>query len=335
MRKAFTLIELLVVIAIIAILAAILFPVFAKAKEAAKKTQDLNNQKQLALGMFTYSTDSDDVFPSAYFHRAWNPASGGRVAGHNHWSGVIFPYVKNWDIFVSPGDKLQGQAPMCFASADNNRGKGAPPGQRADQCTGNDNRVPPEFKIGNTIIDNQAPRLSYTVNGAVIPRLRNILDQTDGGIKVISQSALDNVGSTIMIAGLQDNNGCVSEATANFQTRSADNVNGAALNQANTAVFRGDNTDGTRTPLWALEFTRVKPQLEACRTSPNANYPLITKQSWNRWDEGDNYGMADGSAKFRKFGQTLSVSNYLWGARMYTARNQALQDPITGNPVQQ
>jgi prepilin-type N-terminal cleavage/methylation domain-containing protein len=334
MRKAFTLIELLVVIAIIAILAAILFPVFAKAKEAAKKTQDLNNQKQLALGIFTYSTDSDDVFPPAKSFRNWNNVNP-RVAGTNHWSGVIFSYVKNWDIFVSPGDKLQGQAPMCYAAANNNRGKGAPPGQRADQCTGSDPNVPPEFRVGNVIMDNQAPRLSYTVNGAVIGRLRWRDDQALGGAKVVSQSTLDNVGSTIMIAGLQDNNGCVSEATANFQTLSGDNVNGAARNQANTIRYFGDDRDGTVTPLWALEISRIGPQLDACRTNPNSNYPLITKHSWNRWDEGDNYGMADGSAKFRKFGQTLAVNNYLWGARMYTARNQPLLDPITGNPVQQ
>ena len=79
MKKAFTLIQLLVVIAIIAILAAILFPVFAQAKQAAKKSSDLSNIKQLSLGMHTYTADYDDILPSAYFHRAWDPASGGTV----------------------------------------------------------------------------------------------------------------------------------------------------------------------------------------------------------------------------------------------------------------
>src|SRR5215217_67863 len=63
MKRAFTLIELLVVIAIIAILAAILFPVFAQAKEAAKKTATLSNAKQLGTAMLIYESDYDDCMP--------------------------------------------------------------------------------------------------------------------------------------------------------------------------------------------------------------------------------------------------------------------------------
>src|SRR5688572_4148144 len=63
MKRAFTLIELLVVIAIIAILAAILFPVFAQAKLAAKKTTTLSNIKQVGTSTFIYTADYDDVYP--------------------------------------------------------------------------------------------------------------------------------------------------------------------------------------------------------------------------------------------------------------------------------
>src|SRR5258708_2335788 len=77
MKKAFTLIELLVVIAIIAILAAILFPVFAQAKLAAKKTQSLSNQKQHGLGILMYAGDYDDRYPrqdGCTLNDSFNPA---------------------------------------------------------------------------------------------------------------------------------------------------------------------------------------------------------------------------------------------------------------------
>jgi hypothetical protein len=72
----------------------------------------------------------------------------------------------------------------------------------------------------------------------------------------------------------------------------------------------------------------------ACKSNPAGTYPLISYHSANRWNEGDNYGMADGSAKYAKFNATISASKYMWGAEMYTAANQQLLDPITGNPVQ-
>ena len=94
MRKlAFTLIELLVVIAIIAILAAILFPVFAQAKSAAKKTATLSNTKQAMLGILMYAPDYDDMTPWHYGYTQGYPAQ----VYHNDttWVNVISPYVKN------------------------------------------------------------------------------------------------------------------------------------------------------------------------------------------------------------------------------------------------
>ena len=92
-RKAFTLIELLVVIAIIAILAAILFPVFAQAKVAAKKTQDLSNVKQIALGTAIYSTDNDDYFPNQS-GRDCSISAANPEGKWNFNSRVFFP--SNW-----------------------------------------------------------------------------------------------------------------------------------------------------------------------------------------------------------------------------------------------
>ncbi len=99
-RRAFTLIELLVVIAIIAILAAILFPVFAQAREAAKKTQSINNQKQLLLAAQMYLGDNDDVFHAIKNFTA-SPQVGNWALGAED---ALNPYIKNQDIWSDPKD---------------------------------------------------------------------------------------------------------------------------------------------------------------------------------------------------------------------------------------
>lgn len=94
MKKAFTLIELLVVIAIIAILAAILFPVFAQAKEAAKKTACVSNLKQIGTGFQLYMNDSDDVYP-VWSARFDPPGDPGLFAVQYMYQGLLNPYIKN------------------------------------------------------------------------------------------------------------------------------------------------------------------------------------------------------------------------------------------------
>lgn len=136
LKRAFTLIELLVVIAIIAILAAILFPVFAQAKEAAKKTQDLSNTKQQGTAFHIYLQDNDDTFPMGFGQASisgrkrwlWNftqyaPANWPSGAGDDQyygyrsessqvaWANAVYPYLKNKEVYASPGtpqDKNDG-----------------------------------------------------------------------------------------------------------------------------------------------------------------------------------------------------------------------------------
>ncbi len=122
-RRAFTLIELLVVIAIIAILAAILFPVFAQAKEAAKKTQTLSNFKQTATGMIMYSADADDLCPMGFSYvppsnrlgydtnisipNGWRPGAFSQEPRMSfdgtHWGNSIQPYIKSYGLYVAQG----------------------------------------------------------------------------------------------------------------------------------------------------------------------------------------------------------------------------------------
>ncbi len=100
-RKGFTLIELLVVIAIIAILAAILFPVFAKAREKARQSSCTSNLKQIGIGIMQYTQDYDEYYPpSAWSSSPWSP-----------WSVFMYPYVKSQAVFMCPDDVNTGILP--------------------------------------------------------------------------------------------------------------------------------------------------------------------------------------------------------------------------------
>ncbi len=107
MRKGFTLIELLVVIAIIAILAAILFPVFAKAREKARQTSCLSNQRQLGTGIASYAQDNDLRFPFVMTsltspYRGWDAPTDSMLSIED----TVNPYIKNEQIWACPSDGI-------------------------------------------------------------------------------------------------------------------------------------------------------------------------------------------------------------------------------------
>jgi prepilin-type N-terminal cleavage/methylation domain-containing protein/prepilin-type processing-associated H-X9-DG protein len=115
----FTLIELLVVIAIIAILAAILFPVFARARENARRTSCMNNLKQLGLGVMQYIQDYDERYPQSFFYpqvAATTPPgqlynSYAIAEGHYHtWMDSIYPYVKSVQLFICPSARFSASS---------------------------------------------------------------------------------------------------------------------------------------------------------------------------------------------------------------------------------
>ncbi|CUU34860.1 prepilin-type N-terminal cleavage/methylation domain-containing protein/prepilin-type processing-associated H-X9-DG domain-containing protein [Armatimonadetes bacterium DC] len=101
-RRGFTLIELLVVIAIIAILAAILFPVFAQAREKARQTFCVNNTKQVTLGMLQYLQDYDESFPFSIYATFQGPNNALCAYTVYH---AIYPYLKNADLAGCPSDR--------------------------------------------------------------------------------------------------------------------------------------------------------------------------------------------------------------------------------------
>ncbi len=223
-KKAFTLIELLVVIAIIAILAAILFPVFAQAKDAAKKTQSISNLKQIGTSTLLYSADYDDYYPmSAFFSAPESPDP--RPVIFSVYDATL-PYMKNKQIFTSPSDGIKQnwknrlnainltipQGGVEFASYAPNLGLfgenlcGAPvPALRKYSRTYSQTELP---DVVNTIgffdgyIKSLATGLEYS-NFMGIGRHADgmVVNFADGHAKYYKWSALSNISQEITPAG--------------------------------------------------------------------------------------------------------------------------------------
>ena len=226
MKKGFTLIELLVVIAIIAILAAILFPVFASAREKAQQTSCASNMRQIGLGLLSYLQDNDSTYPPAYYYgtpiynadgtiatpavsadcnngtgsATTKPTGGGGncdTLGINQWSGDIAPYVKSNAVYVCPSDTNGGLAPTNFANAAN-----APAGQAStntSSATGTNNGTAGPF-------DSQAPRISYSANELLMPRPRGGIGGLVYGVPqhTVKATSVPNPSSMIAIAEFTD-----------------------------------------------------------------------------------------------------------------------------------
>jgi len=111
----FTLIELLVVIAIIAILAAILFPVFAQAREQARKISCLSNTKQLSLSVLMYVQDYDETFPlSEASDPSAKPPSPDFQSNSASWLNMCQPYIKSWQLAICPDADFKHADPVNY-----------------------------------------------------------------------------------------------------------------------------------------------------------------------------------------------------------------------------
>jgi prepilin-type N-terminal cleavage/methylation domain-containing protein len=314
LKSAFTLIELLVVIAIIAILAAILFPVFAQAKLAAKKTADLSNCKQIGTATQIYLADADDMyFPSN--HRI-APAEILEV----HWSWMLLPYTKNEQMFVSPADKIGGWAPGCFNAANNNRGLGVP-GIQINGCTQQG------YPAGQ--FSDQVGRISYVANQAIVGRKRGITDTAN----VVSGTAIDNISGTIFLAPATESQFCM-QVSAGGEYRSYRPAFG--IGRSGQRDLSGSNVPAAGDlPLEALLPVTYRGVF-ACadRTTNGGLTHTLRYTNRGRFDKGNNYVFADSSAKFRVTDSTFNVQNYAWGSKAYSLGGLDVVNPATGLPVQ-
>ncbi|WP_394795833.1 DUF1559 domain-containing protein [Armatimonas sp.] len=306
-KRAFTLIELLVVIAIIAILAAILFPVFAQAREKARQTSCLSNQKQIGLGVMQYVQDYDETYPTAYYYKN-NTATtnGGSAGGYVHISVLINPYLKNEQVWVCPSDATKGIAP------DN-----APCANWTD--------------IATPGCEAQVPRLSYIPNSSVIPRKRGPQDAPN----VVSLAAVDAPADVIAIGEMTDFLNCIqlgSTGQGNNERRNKSHrpVN-VIMRSAGGGAWNGQNVADATGPIFALTLAQAQGPLgwggpadsrgitdpAGCRgTMADTGYH-VRFMSPGRHAGGSNYMFADGHAKWHRFNDTINPNRFLWGRTFF------------------
>ncbi|MFQ3586673.1 MAG: prepilin-type N-terminal cleavage/methylation domain-containing protein [Fimbriimonadaceae bacterium] len=313
-KKGFTLIELLVVIAIIAILAAILFPVFAQAKTAAKRASDLSNVKQLATAQVLYVQDYDGAVAmnrSCFLFREPSgpadafPCQAGDVA--LGWVDFLLPYVKNIDIFKSPGDPVQrvplpNTGPLCYHWE---RAAGAPCTARPGSLTG--------FIWGQRNINGQyVPlggdfRTSYARNNNL----------ANNGVYTANESQIEFVSNTIMFAPHQANTGAgangnegVSGSTFNINRR-----NPIVNNPGGVAAVPGTPFPNLPQCIYSSTNSQGNNQVSFVHVTSGVGSPIfnLAAQQWagERFNGGANYSMVDTSARFARPERVWGQCN--WG----------------------
>ena len=313
-EKAFTLIEALCVMAIIAIMASVLLPTIASAKESAKKTVCLSNTKQMALGLYMYSGDYDDTLPNTSYEQdpasfmngiAYNPAN---PTGQYqiHWTYLIQPYIRNWNIFVCPSDNK--------------------PFNTDNLCPNGQSDVG-QLNNGQMYCDWAAQRNSY------LP-FYNSLPAHDWN--VVSISAYASPSNQIMVGEHRDDSLVSTDAgdgdghkglSGFWPSQPCGNLNSGLLLPSPTSATKGNASSiALGYTYFNADFLKTAfASAQAAGPDGSAKYVAYFKaydglrDAWDRHTSGQgaNYSFADGHAKYQSLGQITNPNTYEFGDHWY------------------
>jgi len=301
-KSAFTLIELLVVIAIIAILAAILFPVFAQAKMAAKKSVDLSNMKQIGLALVMYAGDYDDSTPQTSWEfkgtalgNPMNPAGKYQV----HFTYLLQPYIKNYGIFIAPADSTPDPPANPCPNGTSDFGKLNSAGQMYCDWQYTNSYIP----AYNVLPAHDWLPVPYTT----FPNPANMIALADRRYQ-----STDPVNPTVFsgkkgVSGFNPSQPCTQEGAA-FNSN-------LGLEGASEQV----QTSLTSYGFWnAAAIQTLLPTMNGGNDDPD-----VARVWYDFYSGQGNYAFADGHAKSQALGATLVpvVGSYEYGDTFYPSIN--------------
>ena len=304
MRRAFTLIELLVVIAIIAILAAILFPVFAQAKMQAKKTVDLSNMKQMSLAILMYANDSDDTpcqvsweFKGLDLGNPINPTGKYQV----HFTYLLQPYIKNYAIFIAPGDSTPSVPanPCPNGIADFGMLNGS--GQMYCDWQYTNSYLP----AYNVLPAHDWLPVPYTT----FPAPANMIEMTDRRYQSTAPVNPTIYSGKKGVSGFNPSQPCTQEGATFDPTLGLDGVSEPVQTSLNTYGF------------WnAAAIVYQNTTMEGGTDDPD-----VARVWYDQYFNLANYAFADGHAKTQSLGATLIpyMGQYEYGDTFYPSINPA------------